>query len=154
MSRTMREIERASPTSCSAAADSSQTSPWAMRPSWAGRVRSSRAKVTALPDPVAPATNSVPGGSASRSSSDTVTKGMRADTLSRANFRAHHTIWSTQRARGSNVGAMIADVPHNHPLLAQFREDPYPLYLYLHAAAPLQWSDALDACTRGRYPDV
>ena len=49
---------------------------------------------------------------------------------------------------------MIADVPHNHPLLVQFREDPYPLYRYLHAAAPVQWSDVLDAWTLARYADV
>jgi cytochrome P450 len=49
---------------------------------------------------------------------------------------------------------MIADVPHNHPLLVQFREDPYPLYRYLHASAPVQWSDVLDAWTLVRYADV
>src|SRR5438132_11450454 len=49
---------------------------------------------------------------------------------------------------------MIADVPHNHPLLVQFREDPYPLYRHLHAAAPVQWSDVLDAWTLARYADV
>src|SRR5438552_17249849 len=49
---------------------------------------------------------------------------------------------------------MIADVPHDHPLLVQFREDPYPLYRYLHAAAPVQWSDVLDAWTLVRYVDV
>src|SRR5713101_1814151 len=49
---------------------------------------------------------------------------------------------------------MIADVPHDHPLLVQFREDPYPLYRYLHAAAPVQWSDVLDAWTLARYADV
>ncbi len=49
---------------------------------------------------------------------------------------------------------MIADIPHDHPLLVQFREDPYPLYRYLHAAAPVQWSDVLDAWTLARYTDV
>jgi cytochrome P450 len=49
---------------------------------------------------------------------------------------------------------MIADVPHNHPLLVQFREDPYPLYRYLHAAAPVQWNDVLGAWTLARYADV
>src|SRR6266851_10091292 len=49
---------------------------------------------------------------------------------------------------------MIADVPHDHPLLVQFREYPYPLYSYLHAAAPVQWSDVLDAWTLVRYADV
>jgi cytochrome P450 len=49
---------------------------------------------------------------------------------------------------------MIADIPHNHPLLVQFREDPYPLYHYLHAAAPVQWNDVLGAWTLARYADV
>jgi cytochrome P450 len=49
---------------------------------------------------------------------------------------------------------MIADIPHNHPLLVQFREDPYPLYRYLHAAAPVQWNDVLGAWTLARYADV
>src|ERR1700724_3768527 len=49
---------------------------------------------------------------------------------------------------------MIADVPHDHPLLVQFREDPYPLYRYLHAAAPVQWNDVLGAWTLARYADV
>src|SRR4030088_452521 len=49
---------------------------------------------------------------------------------------------------------MIADVPNNHPLLVQFREDPYPLYRYLHAAAPVQWNDVLGAWTLVRYADV
>ena len=40
---------------------------------------------------------------------------------------------------------MIADVPHNHPLLVQFREDPYPLYSYLHAAAPTNSPDVFSA---------
>src|SRR3984893_6805148 len=49
---------------------------------------------------------------------------------------------------------MIAEVPHDHPLLVQFREDPYPLYRYLHAAAPVQWNDVLGAWTLVRYADV
>jgi pimeloyl-[acyl-carrier protein] synthase len=49
---------------------------------------------------------------------------------------------------------MIAEVPHDHPLLVQFREDPYPLYRYLHAAAPVQWNDVLGAWTLARYADV
>src|ERR1700682_285066 len=49
---------------------------------------------------------------------------------------------------------MIADVPHNHPLLVQFREDPYPLYRHLQAAAPVQWHDVLGAWTLARYADV
>jgi pimeloyl-[acyl-carrier protein] synthase len=49
---------------------------------------------------------------------------------------------------------MIAEVPHDHPLLVQFREDPYPLYRYLHAAAPVQWNDILGAWTLARYADV
>jgi cytochrome P450 len=50
--------------------------------------------------------------------------------------------------------SMIADVPHDHPLLVQFREDPYPLYRYLHSAAPVQWNDVLGAWTLARYADV
>ena len=46
------------------------------------------------------------------------------------------------------------DVPHDHPLLVQFREDPYPLYRHLLAAAPVQWNDVLDAWTLARYTDV
>src|ERR1700682_5326664 len=49
---------------------------------------------------------------------------------------------------------MIADLPHDPPLLVQFREDPYPLYRYLHAAAPVQWNDVLGAWTLARYADV
>ena len=49
---------------------------------------------------------------------------------------------------------MIADVQHDHPLLVQFRENPYPLYAYLHAAAPVQWNDILQAWTLVRYSDV
>src|SRR6202022_429838 len=49
---------------------------------------------------------------------------------------------------------MIVDVPHDHPLLVQFREDPYPLYRYLHAAAPVQWNDVLGAWTLARHADV
>jgi cytochrome P450 len=49
---------------------------------------------------------------------------------------------------------MIADVPHDHPLLVQFREDPYPLYQYLLNAAPVQWNDVLGAWTLARYADV
>ncbi|MCA1646936.1 MAG: cytochrome P450 [Chloroflexi bacterium] len=49
---------------------------------------------------------------------------------------------------------MIADGAHAHPLLVQFREDPYPLYRYLHAAAPVQWNDVLGAWTLVRYADV
>jgi pimeloyl-[acyl-carrier protein] synthase len=49
---------------------------------------------------------------------------------------------------------MLTEVPHDHPLLVQFREDPYPLYRYLLAAAPVQWSDVLGAWTLARYADV
>ena len=49
---------------------------------------------------------------------------------------------------------MITDVPQDHPLLVQFRENPYPLYAYLHATAPVQWNDVLDAWTLVRYTDV
>jgi cytochrome P450 len=49
---------------------------------------------------------------------------------------------------------MLTDVPHDHPLLVQFREDPYSLYRYLLAAAPVQWNDLLGAWTLARYADV
>jgi cytochrome P450 len=39
-------------------------------------------------------------------------------------------------------------------LLAQFRDDPYRLYRYLHAAAPVRWNEALGAFTLARYADV
>jgi cytochrome P450 len=48
----------------------------------------------------------------------------------------------------------MADVQPDHPLLAQFREDPYPLYRYLHATAPVQWNELLEAWTLARYADV
>jgi len=48
----------------------------------------------------------------------------------------------------------IRDVARDHPLLVQFREDPYPLYHYLLAAAPVQWNDLLGAWTVARYADV
>jgi pimeloyl-[acyl-carrier protein] synthase len=49
---------------------------------------------------------------------------------------------------------MIADVAQDHPLLVQFRENPYPLYQYLLATAPVQWNDTLGAWTLARYADV
>jgi pimeloyl-[acyl-carrier protein] synthase len=49
---------------------------------------------------------------------------------------------------------MLADASHEHPLLVQFREDPYPLYHYLHASAPVQWNEVLGAWTLARYSDV
>src|SRR5438477_5553946 len=49
---------------------------------------------------------------------------------------------------------MIADLPHEHPVLKQFRDDPYPLYRYLQSAAPVQWNDVLGAWTLARYADV
>ncbi|MBV9897571.1 MAG: cytochrome P450, partial [Chloroflexi bacterium] len=49
---------------------------------------------------------------------------------------------------------MIADVPQDHPLLVQFRENPYPLYQFLLASAPVQWNDTLGAWTLARYADV
>ncbi len=49
---------------------------------------------------------------------------------------------------------MLTDVAHDHPLLRQFREDPYPLYRYLLGAAPVQWNDVLGAWTVARYADV
>ncbi len=48
----------------------------------------------------------------------------------------------------------IRDVARDHPLLVQFREDPYPLYRYLLSAAPVQWNDLLGAWTVARYADV
>src|SRR5260221_6372054 len=49
---------------------------------------------------------------------------------------------------------MLSEVQHDHPLLVQFREDPYPLYRYLLSAAPVQWNDVLGAWTVARYADV
>jgi cytochrome P450 len=49
---------------------------------------------------------------------------------------------------------MIEDVPRDHPLLAQFRDNPYPLYRYLLATAPVQRNDVLGAWTLARYADV
>jgi pimeloyl-[acyl-carrier protein] synthase len=49
--------------------------------------------------------------------------------------------------------AMMAEVP-DHPLLVQFRENPYPLYRQLHALAPVQWNDVLQAWTLARHADV
>jgi hypothetical protein len=49
---------------------------------------------------------------------------------------------------------MMPDVPHDHPLLVQFRENPYPLYQYLLARAPVQWNEVLHAWTLARYADV
>src|SRR5262245_47283288 len=49
---------------------------------------------------------------------------------------------------------MIRDVPRHHPLLVQFRDDPYPLYRYLLAAAPVQRNELLEAWTVARHSDV
>src|SRR5256885_4631585 len=49
---------------------------------------------------------------------------------------------------------MLTDVQSDHPVLVQFREDPYPLYRYLLSAAPVQWNDVLGAWTVARYADV
>jgi cytochrome P450 len=49
---------------------------------------------------------------------------------------------------------VITDVPRDHPLLVQFRENPYPLYQYLLANAPVQWNDLLGAWTLARHADV
>jgi cytochrome P450 len=49
---------------------------------------------------------------------------------------------------------MITDVPRDHPLLVQFRENPYPLYQRLLSSAPVQWNDLLGAWTLVRYADV
>jgi pimeloyl-[acyl-carrier protein] synthase len=48
---------------------------------------------------------------------------------------------------------MMAEIP-DHPLLVQFRDNPYPLYRQLHATAPVQWNDVLEAWTLARYADV
>jgi cytochrome P450 len=48
----------------------------------------------------------------------------------------------------------IRDVARDHPLLVQFREDPYPLYRYLLSGAPVRWNDLLGAWTVARYADV
>src|SRR5215472_6199535 len=58
------------------------------------------------------------------------------------------------RRRFASNRVMIADVSHDHPLLVQFRENPYPLYGYLLASAPVQWNDILGAWTLARYADV
>jgi cytochrome P450 len=49
---------------------------------------------------------------------------------------------------------MMADIPHDHPLLVQFRQNPYPLYQYLLERAPVQWNEVLHAWTLARYGDV
>src|SRR5216684_2976665 len=46
---------------------------------------------------------------------------------------------------------MLTDASHDHPLLAQFRDDPYPLYRYLLDQAPVQWNDVLGALTDARF---
>ena len=62
-------------------------------------------------------------------------------------------MWRLAMPTSSN-NPMIADVPQDHPLLVQFRENPYPLYRYLHATAPVQWNDVLGAWLLVRYADV
>jgi cytochrome P450 len=49
---------------------------------------------------------------------------------------------------------MNADGPREQSLMAQFRDNPYPIYSYLHAHAPVQWNTALGAWTFVRYADV
>ncbi|MBV9547434.1 MAG: cytochrome P450 [Chloroflexi bacterium] len=49
---------------------------------------------------------------------------------------------------------MLHDVSHEHPLVVQFRDNPYPLYHHLQATAPVQWNDVLGAWTLARYADV
>jgi len=49
---------------------------------------------------------------------------------------------------------MMADVPYDHPLVTQLRDNPYPLYQRLLAQAPVQWNDVLEAWTLARYADV
>jgi cytochrome P450 len=48
----------------------------------------------------------------------------------------------------------MADVSFDNPLLAQIRDDPYPLYQRLLASAPVQWNDVLQAWTLVRFSDV
>src|SRR5438309_6010623 len=94
----MRATLRGSPTSCSAAAESNQISPGSIRPRLVGRARSKRAQVTGLPSPAAPATTCVVLGSARRSTSDTVTKGMAQLVLFTTRIRANHTRWGADFA--------------------------------------------------------
>jgi pimeloyl-[acyl-carrier protein] synthase len=49
---------------------------------------------------------------------------------------------------------MAHEVPLDHPLLVQFRDDPYPVYRSLLATAPVQWNELLQAWTVARYSDV
>jgi pimeloyl-[acyl-carrier protein] synthase len=49
---------------------------------------------------------------------------------------------------------MLHDVSQEHPLLMQFRDNPYPVYKHLQATAPVQWNDVLGAWTLARYADV
>jgi cytochrome P450 len=49
---------------------------------------------------------------------------------------------------------MMADASFDNPLLAQVRDNPYPLYRHLLAEAPVQWNDVLQAWTLVRYADV
>ncbi len=48
----------------------------------------------------------------------------------------------------------MMDVTHDHPLLVQFRENPYPMYRYLLSEAPVQWNEVLGAWTLARYAHV
>ncbi len=48
----------------------------------------------------------------------------------------------------------MAEMPFDNPLLAQVRDDPYPLYQRLLAHAPVQWNEVLHAWTLVRYVDV
>jgi len=48
----------------------------------------------------------------------------------------------------------MIDVTHDHPLLVQFRENPYPMYRYLLSEAPVQWNEVLGAWTLARYAHV
>jgi cytochrome P450 len=49
---------------------------------------------------------------------------------------------------------MMADAGFDNPLLAQVRDNPYPLYQQLLAHAPVHWNDVLHAWTLVRYVDV
>jgi cytochrome P450 len=48
----------------------------------------------------------------------------------------------------------MAGASFDNPLLAQIRDDPYPLYQRLLASAPVQWNEMLQAWTLVRYADV
>src|SRR5438045_1305688 len=81
------------------------------------------------------------------------TSGPSASSPTEAGTRLRKS-WRPRPQTASNQGAMIGEVPQNHPLLVQFRDNPYPLYRYLLENAPVQWNDVLQAWTLARYADV